>query len=133
MRAGATQRIFHTQGAGSAITISGLTIRDGLVKTPSGNLEGGGVLNDDASLTLRSVVLANNMVDVSGTSGNGGGIAKGGAISNHGTLTIADSTFSGNSAVARSGSGAGGGITYGGAESTTPIPQPCRSPRPRSA
>ena len=115
VRAGATQRVFHTTGASSAITISGLTIRDGLMKAPSGNLEGGGVLNDDASLTLRSVILANNTVDVSGTSGNGGGASpRGGAISNHGALAITDSTLSGNVALARGGSGAGGGISFGG-------------------
>jgi len=58
---------FHTSGAGNTITISGITIRDGHLVAPSGSSEGGGVWNQDATLTLSDVVVTNNEVDTGGT------------------------------------------------------------------
>src|SRR5262249_28271849 len=84
-------RVFQI-GSNKTVTISGLTIRNGV-----GNF-GGGILNgDSATLTITSVSL----------SGNTGGF--GGGTFNSGTLTIVGSTVSGNMA------SEGGGIYNSGA------------------
>jgi hypothetical protein len=115
IRSGGAFRVFFIQGAGNNVTISGVTIRDGLDRIPSGITQGGGVLNYKSSLTLRGVVVTSNRADAGGASGNGGGIAYGGGLlSQEGALTLEDSTVSGNSATSVGGSGAGGGIAKGG-------------------
>jgi hypothetical protein len=110
-------RVFDVSGAGNNVTISGITIRNGHEGSPGGVAEGAGLRNEKANLTLLSVVVTDNHVDVSGnSSGQGGGIAEGGGIlSKEGSLTLEGSTVSGNSATARgAGGGGGGGIAEGG-------------------
>jgi hypothetical protein len=122
VRAGGAFRVFHTSGAGNAITISAITISDGHPLEPAGIVEGGGVWNPDAKLTLSEVIVTNNHADTDGAAGQAGGIAAGGAIANDsGTLTLLRSQVTGNTASALGGSGTGGstnglpgGIVSGG-------------------
>src|SRR5262249_21964252 len=62
-------RVFDTSGASNKITISGLTILGGeAVPVPGGNLaRGGGVLNDDATLTLHNDEIAGNQANADGS------------------------------------------------------------------
>lgn len=122
VRAGGPDRIFETSGGASTITLSGLTIRDGRVASPSGIAKGGGVWNQDATLTLDGVVVTNNQVDTNGTpSSTPGGIAYGGGVTNDsGSLTLMRSEISGNTASGKGGDNPGsstggpGGIVRGG-------------------
>lgn len=75
-------RIFHVM-PGHTVTIKGLTIQNGDAD------EGGGILNDQATLTVAACSVINNAAP------GGGGIASDG-----GSLTVMNSTVSGNSAVA---------------------------------
>jgi hypothetical protein len=130
----AASRVFYI-GSGKAVTISGLTITNGADF-------GGGIFNDNSTLTVSSCTLSGNnsaygagggIVNygrsgsatltitnstLSGNSagGGGGGIYNDGSFSGSATLTIINSTLSGNSA------GAGGGIynyTYSGSATLT--------------
>jgi hypothetical protein len=98
-RASNTQfRIFHVM-ASRTVNIEGLTISSGNAYS------GGGILNDQATLTLTNCSLLNNVA-------NGGG----GAYNNDGgSLTIVDSIINGNHAIGGeypSGGGiAGGSLT----------------------
>jgi len=115
IRSGGPFRVFDIAGAGNSVTISGVTIRDGHEGEPGGIAEGGGIRNEEANLTLQSVVVTDNHADVNGDSGGGGGIAEGGGIYNKGgALSLENTTVSGNSATAVGGSGGGGGIVEGG-------------------
>jgi CSLREA domain-containing protein len=91
--AATTIRIF-TINSGKTVTISGLTITNGVAGGSSG--EGGGIFNA-GTLTINNSTL----------SGNSAGLY-GGGIFNAGTLTINNSTLSGNSANFGSGSDGGG-------------------------
>jgi uncharacterized repeat protein (TIGR01451 family) len=113
VRAGAVQRVFHTEGAGHAIAINAMTIRDGLAQTPSVT-QGGGISNENATLSLTGVVLTNDIADASGTGSSGGGLAYGGAIYNTGTVSLTDSSLTADIAEARGASGQVGGLAYGG-------------------
>jgi hypothetical protein len=85
-------RIF-TVDRGTIVTLSGLTIANGLSSIGGG----GGIYNDGATLTVSSSVLSGNSA------------AGGGGIYNHlGTLTVSNSTLSNNSAFE------GGGIENDG-------------------
>jgi hypothetical protein len=84
-------RVFHVVGP-VTVSISGLTIADGLVSSTSG----GGIFNG-ATLTVTDCIISGNTA--TGSGGFGGGVG------NIGTLTISRSTVSGNTAM-----GAGGGI-----------------------
>jgi hypothetical protein len=110
-------RVFHTEGAGNDITISGVTIRNGkAVPTPGGTLvEGGGVLNDNATLTLSHDVISGNQAfaDTFGRDGNGGA-AEGGGVFSSGTLNVSDTDIHGNSATAVGAFGHNGGLAAGG-------------------
>jgi hypothetical protein len=111
VRAGAPTRLFSVLGPGVNVTISGLTIRDGLVSKAGGLALGAGVASSEANLTLRSVVVTNNRAVADGASGAPGGVAVGGGIyCEEGFLTIADSTISENLASAVGGSGKSGGV-----------------------
>ena len=90
-------RIFHVM-PDQMVNIEGVTISGGDADI------GGGILNDQATLTLTNCSVVNNVA-----SGSGGGIAGG-------SLTIIDSTISGNSAVGPFPFtfGSGGGISGGG-------------------
>jgi len=115
VRAAGVFRVFRTSGAANAITITGLTIRDGQVVAPSGTAEGGGVLNQEASLTLSHVLVTNNHASADGASGKNGGIANGGGVASpSGALTLADSELLDNMATALGGSEKAGGIAEGG-------------------
>jgi hypothetical protein len=91
-------RIFHVM-PGQIVSIQGLTISGG-----SSADSGGGILNDQATLTLTNCSVVNNVA-----SQEGGGIAGG-------SLTIINCTISGNSSVAPGfiTIGYGGGISGGG-------------------
>jgi hypothetical protein len=110
-------RVFHTSGSASQITISGVTIRDGkAVPTPGAMLvEGGGVLNDNATLTLSHDVISGNQAfaDTLGRDGNGGD-AEGGGVFSGGTLNVVDTDVHDNSATAVGAFGHRGGLAVGG-------------------
>ena len=126
-----TSRIFEVT-AGNSVTISGLTLTQGM----SDN--GGGILNSGILKLCNSTISGNSAIFGGGENSNGGGISNfgtltitnstitgnftkggngivingnGGGISNVGTLTISDSTISGNSAIGDDGIGRGGGIS----------------------
>jgi len=80
----AASRVFHI-ASGKTVTLSGLTITDGTAGS------GGGIYNDNATLTINNSTLSGN----SATDVNSGG---GGIFNNRATLTINNSTLSGNSA-----------------------------------
>jgi hypothetical protein len=91
----AMSRVFHI-GAGTTVTISGLTIRNGMVtgNFPAGS--GGGIYTFQATLTLNDCAISGNSAPY------GGGVTndafsdeKGGSWA---VLTISNSTLSGNSA-----------------------------------
>src|SRR5208337_1094926 len=124
-------RVFEV-AAGTTVTISGLTIENGLIAG-----DGGGILNE-GTLTVSGDTLSGNharggaggaiansgtltVTDGSTLSGNGGGIyntgaatIRGGTIDNSGTLTVTDgSTLSGNA------SDRAGGIVNSGTATVT--------------
>src|SRR6476620_8944724 len=100
-------RVFHI-ASGQTVTISGLSITNGLASTPILFYSGGGIFNDGYSggavLTVSNCTISGN----SAVPGNGGGLTNDG----YATVTIANSTFSGNTAQD------GGGIYNYGNEST---------------
>ncbi|MEO5720502.1 MAG: S8 family serine peptidase [Chthoniobacterales bacterium] len=86
----------------AVLTISGLTIANGLA--PNGGTpidSGGGIINDRCTLTIRECILTGNSSSAASFS-YGGGICN-----SDGTLVVDRSTFSGNSA-----SYGGGGIAH---------------------
>jgi hypothetical protein len=83
------------------VTMSGLTIADGTGILVGGQLQGGGIYNDHAHLTVSNCTVSGNDV---GIHGNGGGI-----YNKLGTLTVNSSTISGNA-----GSRGGGIYNYFG-------------------
>ncbi len=125
-------RVFKISGAGTTVTIAGLTIADGRVVADGG----GGIRNDGGTtLTLRQDTLANNTaygiggglwnnggalavvgstflgnqaIGFVGFFGPGNGTSEGGGIDNDGTATITTSTFTNNLAL-----GTGGGTSSG--------------------
>jgi hypothetical protein len=99
---------------GEAVTISGVTLTEGLVEEPALEAQGGGVIDFAASLTLEHSVVSHNVADTDGPSLEGGGISKGGGIYATGPLQLSDVVLSGNLSTARGGSEAGGGIAEGG-------------------
>jgi hypothetical protein len=104
-------RVFHI-GAGKTVSISDLTITNGIVA--SGN--GGGILNDHAILTiLNSSVSGNHAHDA------GGGISNDADNGGSATLTIMNSIVSGNSAGfgGQGGEGGEGGGIYNGSGTMT--------------
>jgi hypothetical protein len=115
-------RVFDIEGLSPSVTISGLTITEGLVTGPTN--VGGGIINN-AILTVADCILSDN--SASGATARGGGIwntgtltvtdsvltgnsaSQGGGIDNFGTLTVTGSTLSGNSG----GQFGGGGVFNG--------------------
>jgi CSLREA domain-containing protein len=90
-------RIFNTT---SDVTISGLTIANGIAGTGGG----GGITNGSGTVTVTNCTLSgNSAIASSGVIANGGGIANG-----SGTVNVTNCTLSGNSATAL---GIGGGIS----------------------
>jgi hypothetical protein len=101
-----TSRIFEVAATVSKpVTLSGLTISNGLAAGSTGvSLSGGGILNQ-GTLTVSNCTQSGN------TTGKGG---SGGGIENDGTLTVSGSTLSANTAPDGSVGGAGGGIYNSG-------------------
>lgn len=91
--------VFRIVGAGTTVSISGLTIRGGGIYGLPNDLDPGGGIRNEGNLTLDSTVVTDN------DGWNGGG------IHNRGTLTVIDSNVSGNRAAADS---YGGGIYSSG-------------------
>ena len=90
--AGGNGRLFHT---GSTVTISGLTMKNGLTSDGDAFDEGGGaVLFTGDSLTLQNVILIDNYA-----------VGSGGAIFNNGDLVLQNTQVLNNTAA-----GIGGGI-----------------------
>ncbi len=117
IRSGGPFRVFDVGGAGNNITISGVTIRDGSLVTPSGVEEGAGIRNEEGNLTLLNAVVTNNRVDVSGSgSGGNGGVAEGGGVySEDGALLLDGVSVTGNAVLANgAGGGGNGGVVEGG-------------------
>ena len=80
----AARRVFHI-GSGKTVTISSLTVTNGF----SAGGSGGGIWNEDGTITVSNCVVAGN-------SGFGGGIFNGSLLGGTATARILDSTLSGN-------------------------------------
>jgi hypothetical protein len=132
-------RVFNISSSTVTVSISGITISNGLAQdgpggggilsvgvltltdsTISGNfagslfggvLGGGGVMNDHGTMTITGCTISNNS---QGNSFGGGGIGGGGVLNENGTMTITRCTISNNSAnqsgIAPGGVSEGGGI-----------------------
>lgn len=98
------------QGSGKQVTISGLTLANGRGAAGGGIFIRGNSLTSATTVTLKSVVVANNTV-TDPAEGMGGGIFLEG-----GTLTLIDSVVSGNSA-----NNQGGGIAIPDAINNNPL------------
>jgi hypothetical protein len=119
IQAGDQSRVFHTSGPASDITIAGVTISGGETRpAPGAQLaQGGGVLNNDATLTLADDVIKDSIADADGDGGSGAGsTAEGGGVysARPGTLHLLDMKILSNSASAVGSSGHGGGDADGG-------------------
>jgi uncharacterized repeat protein (TIGR01451 family) len=93
-------RIFSIN-SGSTVSISGLTISNGVLPDAAGN-DGAGIFNQGSLMLSASVVTGNS------TGRSGGGVTNAGPS---GTMTISGSTISGNGASAGSGIANGGTLT----------------------
>ena len=105
-----SSRIFNVNlaTAGQAVTVSGLTLTNGLAMAASG----GAVRNVDSFLTVIDSAVRDSVADLA-LGGNGGGIAT------TGQLRVERSTISGNDAgIESSGGGYGGGIYIVGSGQT---------------
>src|SRR5262245_54356531 len=101
-------RVFYI-ASGKDVTISGLTITNGLAPSPQ---FGGGIYNDHATLTLSSCTIRGNAAE----HGIGGGIFND-AFYGSATLYVVNCTLSGNSA----NYGYGGGIGNEGYQGTATL------------
>jgi hypothetical protein len=99
---GGVNRVVRIPNSGARVTLSKLTIYNGLWTF------GGGIYNN-GTLTINSSLIAHNLVHGSCHHINCYG-GDGGGIYNDGTLTINNSTISGNAAHFLIGPGLGGGI-----------------------
>jgi hypothetical protein len=129
---GGTNTVVAIPNAGTVVTISGFTIRNG--RTFRFFTRSGGGINNYGTLTLIDSTLSGNSAGSGGGIFNGGsltvnkcsinrntavaarakGTSYGGGISNQGTLTVNNSTISGNTAASifiEQIYGAGGGIS----------------------
>jgi hypothetical protein len=103
--------------SGSTVTISGLTITNGLMHgadNPGGTAEavsGGGILNR-GSLALNDCWVAGNAAE--GGDGSTAGAADGGGINSPGSLILTRCSLSGNSATGGNSDGDPGGAAWGG-------------------
>ena len=100
--------LIFTVNTGEVVTLSGLTVTGG-----SGFLNGGGISNNHATLTLSNCTVSGNSATFAG-----GGIYNDGSSGDSATLTITNSTLSGNSA--RFGGGIeNDGSSFGGSAKLT--------------
>src|SRR5262249_16516627 len=103
-------RVFHISGSSTNVEIHDLTIANGLASGPTATgppgaaTLGGGILDEQAHLTLSHVTLANNQA--AGFIGGGGGVASVLGAS----LTVEDSTFTNNRVAGTSVNSPGGAI-----------------------
>jgi len=112
IRSGGAFRVFHLTGAATEVSFTDLTIRDGKAALAGGSA-GGGILSEEASLTLRRVLVTGDEANPSVLSfAQGGGIAVSGVATTR--VGIFDSTISANAANASGGPGQGGSISEGG-------------------
>ena len=112
IRSGAPFRVIETKGKVD-LTISGVTIRDGMVL--SGVAQGAGIHADEGSLALREAAVIDNVASSAGTGPGGmGGISQGGGIYAGGRLTLTDTTVADNEALAQGNAEKLGGIAQGG-------------------
>ena len=112
---GGKDRVFEVSGEGSVVLLTGLGIREGLVKQPGGTeVRGGGVLDEGASLTLLGVVVAENHADTDGGPKEESAVAEGGGIYASGPLALSNVTVRRNEASAVGGTGERGGQAVGG-------------------
>ncbi|MBW4695573.1 MAG: CHAT domain-containing protein [Lyngbya sp. HA4199-MV5] len=100
-------QVFNVSGAGTVVNLNNLTITQG--NTLNGG--GGGIHNEDATLTVNNSTISNNTA-----TGRGGTLDGGGGIHNkNATLTVNNSTISNNTVNGASGGGGtGGGILING-------------------
>ena len=84
-------------GLSPVVTIQDLTVTGGNTQQTEG--DGGGILNDNSTLTLHNVVVDRNTAATNGPLFNGGGIASEAGS----TLTMTNSTISNNNAFANGG------------------------------
>src|SRR5436190_22938976 len=101
-------RILHLM-PNHTVEISGLTIHNGQLQSENG----GGILNDHATLTIINCAISGNVANGSPPTQAGGG-----GIYNNGTLSLVNSTVSGNSATGPWSYG-GGGIFNAGTVTIT--------------
>lgn len=113
IRSGGAFRVFHLTGVANEVTFTDLAIRDGLAAFATTS-EGGGILSEQASLTLRRVLVADNEANPTNPMvlTLGGGLSVVGAAATK--VGIFDSTFSGNVANGSGGPGQAGALTEGG-------------------
>jgi hypothetical protein len=114
-------RVFEVAG-GTSVSLSGLTIANGLVSSAS-LAQGGGILNA-GNLTLTDCSVLNNQVAVTITgTATENVFAQGGGIRTTGSLTLLRCTLSGNSATLSAGNvysgNANGGALYNNGEVVT--------------
>jgi hypothetical protein len=104
-------RVIHTMGAGNQITISGVTIRNGTAVPPPlpPQATGGGLLNDEATVTLNDDVITGNEANAEGKA-----VASGGGVWSSGPLSLIDTDVKGNTASAAGLPGQGGASASGG-------------------
>ena len=139
-------RVFDIS-SGKTVTISGMTISNGLSNVAALTNAGGGILNDHGTLTLNGVMVSANTAEIAGgiynkgdtsgtasltiinstISGNTVTFADGGGIYNDGTnggtatLIITNTTINDNHANGTGGSGHGGGIVNEGLSGTASV------------
>src|SRR5262249_6609028 len=112
-------RVFDISGGSTNVVIQDLNIANGFVSDTSviGPLGaaalGGGILDNQATLSLERVILANN--EATNVVGGGGGVA---SISGA-TLVVDSSTFTGNVAAGSSVNSPGGAILSDAASTLT--------------
>jgi predicted outer membrane repeat protein len=98
--------LFYTHGGadGIDVSISGLSLTDGLSQSPATRRNGGAIFNLNADLTVSNAVLSGNTALGDSThDGYGGAIC---TCTGYGSLTVVNSTFHGNTA------GGSGGAIY---------------------
>lgn len=113
IRSGGAFRVFHLTGAATDVTFTDLAIRDGKAAFATTS-QGGGIFSEEASLTLRRVLVADNEANPTNPAvvALGGGVAVTAVAATR--IGIFDSTFSGNAANGSGGPGQNGGLSEGG-------------------
>ena len=113
IRSGGAFRVFHLTGVANEVTFTDLAIRDGKAALAALS-RGGGIFSEQASLTLRRVLVAGNEANptTAATVALGGGISVVGMAATR--VGIFDSTFSGNIANGAGGDEQNGGLSEGG-------------------